>query len=596
LDAQTQRNLELFASIRDGTREGSLLAVIDLTRTALGARLLRRWLGQALLDITEIQRRQDRVEFFFASAVRRGRVGALLGRLPDLERLLGRIGAAVASPRDLVALRRGLELLPEVRSILAEGDDGLGRELAAALPSCDDVVGLIAAAIADDPPVALEQGGVVRPGFSPELDELRAVAGDARSYLLDLERRQRERTGIRNLKVGYNKVFGYYIEVSKPNLRLVPPDYQRRQTLVGGERFTTPELREYEFKILHAEERGRELEASLFRQVCAQVAGESKRIAAAAQALAQVDVFSALAKAAARYDYIRPQVDEGDEIVIGDGRHPVVERALPPGAFVPNDTHLANGDAQIVVLTGPNMAGKSTYLRQVALIALMAQVGSFVPASSARLGVVDHIFTRIGAVDDIAAGRSTFMVEMVETAAILHNATPRSLLVFDEIGRGTSTYDGLAIAQAVVEFIHNRPDLAAKTLFATHYHELVNMASLLPRLRNFNVAVAEEGGQVVFLHKILPGGADRSYGVHVAQLAGLPRAVVQRAREVLDQLESGDQRSRRRHRPPPAVQLPLLSWSSPLLEDLASLDVDSLTPLQALTRLYELRQRARQDT
>jgi len=382
----------------------------------------------------------------------------------------------------------------------------------------------------------------------------------------------------------------------------VPAHYQRRQTLVGGERFTTPELKEREFQILHARERQEELEATLFRQVCAQVAAEGKRILELAAAIAETDVFCALAEVAARYGYVRPQVTHDDEIAIRDGRHPVVERMLPQGAFVPNDSHLSNQDAQIIVLTGPNMAGKSTYIRQVALIVLLAQMGSFVPAASARIGVVDRIFTRVGALDDIAAGQSTFLVEMLETANILHNATPRSLLLFDEIGRGTSTYDGMAIARAVVEFIHHRPEVAAKTLFATHYHELTDLAAFLPRVKNYNVAVSEEEGRVVFLHRILPGGADRSYGVHVAQLAGLPRPVIQRAQEVLSELEDKGDRLPRRRRPfdklragprEAAVQLSFLGASDAVLEELASLDVDGLTPLQAITKLYELRERAR---
>ena len=606
LDTQTRRNLELFASIRHGPRIASLLSVIDLTKTSMAARLLRRWLGQPLLDITQISRRQDRVQFFFQSAVRRGQVSALLAKMPDLERVLGRISAGLASPREVVNLRRGLTLVPSLRQAIASDGEAVAEadELLARLHPCQETAALIEQAIEDEPAASavggsasggsFEEGGVIRAGFSPELDSLRSVARDARQYLADLERRERQQTGIKSLKVGYNKVFGYYIEVSKANLRLVPAHYQRRQTLVGGERFTTPELKEREFQILHARERQEELEATLFRQVCAQVAAEGKRILEVAAAIAEADVFCALAEVAARYGYVRPDVTQDDEVVIHDGRHPVVERMLPSAAFVPNDTHLSNRDAQIIVLTGPNMAGKSTYIRQVALIVLLAQMGSFVPAASARISIVDRIFTRVGALDDIAAGQSTFLVEMLETASILHNATPRSLLLFDEIGRGTSTYDGMAIARAVVEFIHHRPEVAAKTLFATHYHELIDLASLLPRVKNYNVAVSEEEGRVVFLHRILPGGADKSYGVHVAQLAGLPRPVIQRAQEVLSELEDKrDHLPPRRHPREAAVQLSFLGANHALLEDLASLDVDGLTPLQAITKLYELRERAR---
>ncbi|MGD0205732.1 MAG: DNA mismatch repair protein MutS, partial [Dehalococcoidia bacterium] len=449
LDSQTRRNLELFASIRQGPASASLLSTIDLTKTSMAARLLRRWLGQPLLDITLIHQRQDRVQFFFQSAVRRGQVSALLAKMSDLERLLGRISAGLASPREVVSLRRGLALVPALRQATAGDGEGVAEaaELLARLHPCQETAALIEQAIEDEPAAGFEEGGVIRAGFSPELDSLRSVARDARQYLADLERRERQQTGIKSLKVGYNKVFGYYIEVSKANQRLVPAHYQRRQTLVGGERFTTPELKEREFQILHARERQEELEATLFRQVCAQVAAEGKRILEAAAAVAEADVFCALAEVAARYGYTRPEVTQDDEIVIRDGRHPVVERMLPPAAFVPNDTHLSNQDAQIIILTGPNMAGKSTYIRQVALIVLLAQMGSFVPAASARIGIVDRIFTRVGALDDIAAGQSTFLVEMLETASILHNATPRSLLLLDEIGRGTSTYDGMAIAR-----------------------------------------------------------------------------------------------------------------------------------------------------
>ncbi|UCC90878.1 MAG: DNA mismatch repair protein MutS, partial [Dehalococcoidia bacterium] len=389
------------------------------------------------------------------------------------------------------------------------------------------------------------------------------------------------------------KVFGYYIEVSKPNLSQVPEHYIRKQTLVGGERFFTPELKEYESLILNARDRISELESDIFHRVCCQVATASERILAVANALANIDVLSSLAEVAVRYSYVRPKLTTDNEIVITQGRHPVVERSLIDTSFVPNDTYLSNDDAQLIVLTGPNMSGKSTYLRQVALIVLLAQIGSFVPADSATIGVVDRIFTRIGAREDIAAGQSTFMVEMVETANILNNATPRSLIILDEIGRGTSTYDGLSIARAVAEFIHNYSGLGAKTLFATHYHEMVELASFLPRVKNFNVAVAEEGGKVIFLYKIVPGGVDKSYGIHVAQLAGLPKSVVHRAREVLEELEGAKPSPKRRGKEV-AQQLSFLGQKSPVAEELEKLDIDSLTPLEALTKLYELQKKAKE--
>ena len=588
VDANTARNLELYEPLRLGSEGSSLLRVLDRTKTAMGARLLRRWLARPLLDITAIRRRQDQIQLFVDSAVRRGRTTALLAKVPDIERLLARVSTAAAGspsasvPRDLVALGRGLDAVEKLRETV-EHDPSLGsgkqvvrEEMIAGLHACREVVELIAAAVTDDPSA---EGQVIRAGFSKELDSLRTTTRDARQYLAELESRERDRSGIKSLKLGYNRVFGYYIEVSKANVRSVPEDYQRKQTLVGGERYTTPELQEHEYKVLHAQEQQQELEQSLLRQVCTQVAAHGQRILETAAAVALVDVSCALAEAACSYGFTCPVVDDGDQIVIRDGRHPAVERMLPEGTFVPNDTQLSCSDAQVVLLTGPNMAGKSTYLRQVALIVLMAQIGSFVPAAEARIGVVDRIFSRIGALDDIAAGRSTFMVEMLETEAMLHNATPRSLLIFDEIGRGTSTYDGMAIARAVVEFIHNRREAAAKTLFATHYHELTELASFLPRVRNYNVAVAEEEGRVVFLHRILPGGADRSYGVHVAQLAGLPRSVIARAQQILEELET---------RKTPAV-------SSVGGVELSALQVDGMTPLEAMTKLYELAERAREE-
>jgi DNA mismatch repair protein MutS len=590
LDVQTQRNLELFQSSRSGTIGGSLLSILDLTKTAMGGRLLKRWLGQPLLDITELNRRQDAIEWFAANTLPRSQTISLLAEVADLERLINRVKGGIAAPRELIALRRSLEVIPKLRQVL-EPIDWLREEL----KPCPQVVDLISQAIVESPGT-LDEGGVVKPGFSEELDNLRQTSKNARQYLADLERKEREKTGIKSLKVGFNRVFGYYIEVSNPNLPQVPQDYIRKQTLVGGERFFTPELKEYESTILNAQDRIAELEAQLFRQVCNQVGAESERISASSLALADIDVFSSLAEGAVRYSYVRPKLTTDNEIDISQGRHPVVERTLSWGSFVPNDTFLSNDDAQLIVLTGPNMSGKSTYLRQVALIVLLAQIGSFVPAASATIGLVDRIFTRIGAREDLPAGQSTFMVEMVETANILNNATPRSLIILDEIGRGTSTYDGLSIARAVAEYIHSYPKLGAKTLFATHYHELVELAGFLPRVKNFNIAVAEDKGEVIFLYQIVPGGVDKSYGIHVAKLAGLPKSVVHRATEVLEELEDGSrQASSRRHRRKEAVpqQLPLLGQKSPLLEELEKLDINSLTPLEALNKLYELQKKAR---
>jgi DNA mismatch repair protein MutS len=439
---------------------------------------------------------------------------------------------------------------------------------------------------------------VIKPGFSPELDELRSNSGHSRQYLADLEQQERQRTGIKNLKVGYNHVFGYFIEISNSNLAQVPADYIRKQTLVNGERFFTPELKEFETQILNAQERILEMETDLFQRICGQIAASTEAILALTRALANLDVFSGLAETAVRNNYVRPQLNQEKTILIRDGRHPVVEKSLPEMGFVPNDTLLSNEDIQLVILTGPNMSGKSTYLRQVALIVLMAQVGSFVPASSAVIGLVDRIFTRIGAGEDLAAGKSTFMVEMTETAIILNNATANSLIILDEIGRGTSTYDGLSIARAVAEYIHNSPRLGAKTLFATHYHELVQLAGNLPRAKNYNVAVSEDSGEVVFLRKIVPGGVDKSYGIHVAKLAGLPKPVIQRAQEVLADLEGTKAQTQKAfgkaaRKELPDIQISLFGVKPPAMLELEKLDINALSPLEALNKLYELQQKAK---
>jgi DNA mismatch repair protein MutS len=508
-----------------------------------------------------------------------------------------------ASPRDLIALARGLAQAPAVRQVLR--DEGWPASMVLLLHEHDRVVGLVRAAIADDPPMTIGEGHVVRRGFDPELDEVRELAADAHSHIAAIEEDARARTGIRSLKVGYNRVFGYYIEVSKTNVSNIPADFERRQTLVNAERFVTPRLKEYESRVLNARERLSELERSVFRRVCSEIATQADRILETGHALGEIDVLAGLADRAIAGGWVQPELDEGDAIVIRAGRHPVVEEALGPGRFVPNDTNLSSSEAQLAVITGPNMSGKSTYIRQVAVVVLLAQIGSHVPADSARIGLVDRIFTRCGSMDEIARGRSTFLVEMEETAAILNQATRRSLVVLDEIGRGTSTYDGLAIARAVAEHIHSSPRLGCKTLFATHYHEMTGLSEYLPRAVNFQVAVAEENGEVVFLHRILPGGADRSYGVHVGRIAGLPQPVINRAWELLAQLEGRDGggkagsdplRKPRRGapgQPSQPLQLPLLRPGSELADKLAALDVAAMTPLEAINKLYELQQDAK---
>ena len=591
LDGQTMRNLELFQGGRWGETGHSLLSVIDLSKTAMGGRLLKNWLGHPLLDLTILNRRQEAVAWFHQDSLARQKVISLLSDIADLERLINRVSSGRVMPRELIALRSSLEKVPDLRAAMADGAPDLIGDmnwLSDELKSCPDIVDLIARAIADEPG-DLEQGGVIKEGFSPELDDIRCNSRQAKQYLAGLEQRERQRTGIKSLKVGYNRVFGYYIEVSRANLSLVPPDYIRKQTLAEAERFFTPELKEYESLILNAQEKITDMETAIFRQICQQIIAVGGQILATASAIAQIDVLSSLAEVAVRHGYVRPTLTNEDVIDIKGGRHPIVEQSIGSDNFVPNDTYLCNKDNQLIILTGPNMSGKSTYLRQVALIILLAQIGSFVPTDSANVGIVDRIFTRIGAQEDLAAGQSTFMVEMTEAANILNNATPHSFIILDEIGRGTSTYDGLSIAWAVAEFIHNHPELGAKTLFATHYHELVDLADILPRVKNFNVAVAEEGDKVIFLHKIVPGGTDRSYGIHVAQLAGLPKSVIIRAQEVLTELESHASKKSKVPRRKASLQIPLFPKDSLLADEISRLDIDSMSPLEAITKLYEIK-------
>jgi DNA mismatch repair protein MutS len=592
LDAATRRNLELTESQRRGTVQGSLLGVLDVTVTSLGGRLLRRWLNQPLVDLERLEARLDAVEGLTQDTPSRTRLRSLLKEVSDLERLSSRAVQGIARPRDLVGIRQTLAALPEIRGAAEPLPQGPAffDELRA-LDPCQEVVELLAQALVDDPPATLAAGGVIRPGFSAELDNVASAAGDAKEWVANLEKREREQTGIKSLKVGYNKVFGYYLEVTKANTDRVPEGYVRKQTLVNAERYITPELKEYESLILNAEERIQELESRIYSQVLEQVAAAAARLTAVARTLARLDVYGALAEVALLHRYVRPTLTAGDELHIVAGRHPVVEVSQREEPFVPNDTDLSP-EALILVITGPNMSGKSTFLRQVALIVLMAQIGSFVPADEAQIGLVDRIFTRIGAQDEISAGQSTFMVEMVETANLLNHATARSLLVLDEVGRGTSTYDGISIAWAVVEHIHNHPRLRCKTLFATHYHELTQLAGLLPRVRNYNVAIAEEKDRIVFLRRVVPGGADRSYGIHVAQLAGLPKPVVRRAEEILEGLEQEARAPGTTRRTLEVRQLPLFASSNPALEELQRLDVSAMTPLEAISKLYELQKEA----
>ena len=604
LDEMTRRNLELVEPLRPdlagriGGRAGTLIEVVDETLTAMGGRLLRRWILRPLVVAEEIWRRQDAVaELVDAPSVRR-RLREELKGIRDLERLAAKVGACRITPRELRALGDSLDRLPALADALADASAPMLRELAA-LDRLEDVRDRIARALSDDPPATLGEGGVIREGYSAELDELRAIRDGGQETIARLQTLERERTGIPSLKVGFNRVFGYYIEVTRAHLDKIPPDYQRKQTLAGAERFFTPELKEWEAKILGAEDRIAELEARLFGELRRDVAAELPRLQATAEAVATLDVLAALAHLAERRGYIRPEVHTGYALEIRGGRHPVVETMMPREEFIPNDVVL-NEDARIMILTGPNMAGKSTLLRQVGLIQLLGQIGSFVPADYARLPVCDRIFTRVGASDNLVRGQSTFMVEMNETAAILHGATQRSLVLLDEIGRGTATYDGVSIAWAVTEHLHEV--IGAKTIFATHYHELTQLADLLPALVNYNVAVREVGDDIVFLRRLEPGGADRSYGIQVGRLAGLPDAVVERAKEILRELEGahsgggvglGRRGSRRPASEPPPDQLSLFSVEPPVLERLRNLEIERMTPLEALNVLAELQAEAR---
>jgi DNA mismatch repair protein MutS len=618
LDPATRRNLELERSLRDGGRKHTLFHAVDSTVTSGGGRLLRRWLLAPLLDTKEIGRRQDVVQELLDKPALREGAREALGGVHDVERLLGRAVHGSANARDLLSLCRSLENVPRLVAALAGLEAALGREILDGVDPCEDVARLLAGAIVDEPPANLRDGGFIRDGHDAELDELRAVSRDGKSYISSLEQAEREATGIPSLKVKYNKVFGYFLEVSKANLHRVPERYHRKQTIANGERFVTPELKEYESKVLTAQERIETLELELFQRLRSQVAAEAPRLQAVARVAATLDVLGGLAETAAAQRYCRPQVTDGRRLHISGGRHPVIERTLDAERFVPNDTELELGARAIGVLTGPNMGGKSTYLRQVALIVLLAQTGSFVPADAAEVGVVDRIFCRVGASDSLAEGQSTFMVEMAETANILHHATSRSLLLLDEIGRGTSTFDGLSIAWAVIEHLHARTGGAPRTLFATHYHELTELEVELGSVLNLRMAVRERGDRVLFLHRVELGASDRSYGIHVARLAGVPRSVVERAGEILENLErdefGGDglpRRARSRDprraaelrgqaslfgaepggaeppRTPPAVP----HGVAEVLSELRGQEVDRLTPVEALNLLERWQRR-----
>jgi DNA mismatch repair protein MutS len=596
LDTPTVRNLELVESL-DGSRSRTLLGVLDETVTGMGSRLLKQWLLRPSMKIGELNARLDAVEELKAALILRDRLRVEMRQVSDLERLMARISLGRATPRDLVALKNSIDSIPQVKEMLADAASSLLEVLAESLDELPDVRDLISGSIADDPPATLSDGGYIREGYNAELDELRELATSSKSVIARIESRERARTGIASLKVKFNNVFGYFIEVSKSNLKSVPDSYERRQTLSNAERYTTPELKEYEGKVLGAEERIAEIEQELFNTIRQAVAVETRRVQAVAQALATLDGLLSLAEVAARRNYCRPLLTEDDELYIRTGRHPVIESMGE--RFIPNDTYLNNSTDRLLIITGPNMGGKSVYLRQAALISIMAQVGSFVPADEARIAILDRIFTRVGASDSLARGRSTFMVEMTETANILNTATPRSLVLLDEVGRGTSTFDGLSLAWAIAEYLHDSPQHAAKTLFATHYHEMTELAKLLPGVRNYQMAVKESDGTIVFLRRVVEGSASKSYGIEVARLAGLPKSVTERAREILLNLEANEldvtgRPKFARHLPSSkkAPQPTLFQAANDaIIDELHNLDIKGLAADDALEVLRRLKQR-----
>ncbi|MFA7564241.1 MAG: DNA mismatch repair protein MutS [Candidatus Neomarinimicrobiota bacterium] len=595
IDDFTRRNLEIFQTMQSGDRKGTLMDVIDQTVSPMGVRLLTKWLIRPLRDPAAINQRLDGVEFLYNNTKIRHQLREMLAHCGDLERLISRLSTNRASAREIVALKNTLKLIPGIRDLLP--NQLAFSEINSLLNPLPELVELLERAIKDeDLPLSIHEGGFIKDGYSAELDEYRHIARHGKEWIARLQETERQKLGIPSLKVGYNKVFGYYIEVTRTHAEKIPPEYIRKQTLVNNERFVTPELKEYEEKLLNAEERINQIEFELFQDLRTKILQFIEAIQKNAGALAQIDVLAGLAELAEKNRYCRPVINDGTAIDIKAGRHPVVEHLLPPGEkFIANDLHIDNLSEQILIITGPNMAGKSTYLRQIGLIVLMAQIGSFVPADSATIGVVDKIFTRVGASDNLAAGESTFLMEMHETANILNNVTPHSLVLLDEIGRGTSTYDGMAIAWSVTEYLHNQPNVAAKTLFATHYHELTELEKILPRLKNYNVAVREYGDRVIFLRKIVPGGCDKSYGIHVAQMAGVPPEVIGRAREILTNLSPEEKvlptnREKFRHLPEKdANQLGLFGDDLKLKKMLAEVDIDNLTPLEALQKLAEIK-------
>ncbi|MCB0751355.1 MAG: DNA mismatch repair protein MutS, partial [Ignavibacteriae bacterium] len=590
-------------TMQEGQREGSLISVLDKTKTAMGARLLKKWINAPLTKKDQIEKRLECVDDFFNNKSLRKNLQSELKEIGDLERLISKICTNRANPRELVHLKNSIRKIPILKQLLDQSNSEVIGIINSKLFDLEDIFEKVELAITDEPPISLSDRGIIREGFNEELDELRDLSLNAKGWIANLQKTERERSNISSLKVSYNKVFGYYIEISNANKDKVPENYIRKQTLVNGERFITPELKEYEDKILNAEENIGNLEHQLFNEVRLAVANEAEKIQKNAQLIGMLDCYLTLAECANEYNYVKPIINDDDKIDIINGRHPVVERILQAGEkFTPNDYNLSNSENQIIVLTGPNMAGKSVYLRQIGLIILLAQIGSFVPADKAEIGIVDRIYTRVGASDNISAGESTFLVEMQETANILNNATSKSLILLDEIGRGTSTFDGLSIAWAITEFLHENPKVTAKTLFATHYHELNEMAEIFPRIKNFKVEVREYDDKVIFLHKVSSGGADHSYGIQVAQMAGMPEFVTKRAKEILLNLEDKEltpyeiKKQKLKKFKNDEFQISLFEMKDDELRDeIAGISVDNLTPLEALNRLNELKKKINKD-
>ncbi len=598
LDRQTRRNLELFLAGRWDSDESSLFSILDRTSTPMGGRLLQTWIGKPLLSVSDIEMRQEAVAWFFSSETRRRNVMEILKNASDLERLSTKVATRRATPRDLIGITKSISIIPNLIDLLSNGDDSHKIHFARNIfRDHSELLTTLSSSLNDDPPTTVGDGNAIKPGYSKELDKLKGELLAAQKQMASLESNERQETGIKTLKVGFNRVFGYYIEVSRSHVDSVPEHYVRKQTLVGGERYITPRMKELEAQILTARDRISFMESEVFSKICEVVSLEVSKLKQSAEALALIDVFNSFAVVAQNENYTKPNLNRSGRIHIEEGRHPVVENITTKSMFISNDTDLNLEESQIIILTGPNMSGKSTYLRQVGLITLMAQIGSYVPARSANISVVDRIFTRVGLQDDLTAGQSTFMVEMVETASILNQATRHSLIILDEIGRGTSTYDGLAIARSVAEHLHNSSNLGCKTLFATHYHEMTSLSSELSRAKNYHVSVTEDNGNIVFLRRIVEGGADRSYGVHVARLAGIPSSIVNRAWEILRELEEyqGSVKLSATGNSVEGVQLSFLNKSTQLVDEIKDIEISNLTPLEAITKLYELQNKADQN-